>query len=171
MSQRITLHFCTLELQELTILGAYKLRLDLYECKETEEWCGQRASMSTMIKSCKTLRMQHPIIIPGLCLRAWDRPHGRPSVVRSVVVFPPFEFIDCSDADFVWFWLPTFGRLLRRLLPSRSLSFSRSRKLMRALGQKIPGQRAREAGGKGRSRKRKGDRDIGWTQEEQRGGR
>lgn len=38
-------------------------------------------------------------------------------------------------------------------------------------GQKIPGQRGREAGSKGRSRKREGDRHIGWTQEEQRGGK
>ncbi|CAK9216551.1 unnamed protein product [Sphagnum troendelagicum] len=71
----------------------------------------------------------------------------------------------------MWFWLPTFGRLLRRLLPSRSLSFSLGRKLARALGQETPRQRAREADSKGRSRKRGGDRDIGWAQEEQRGGK
>jgi hypothetical protein len=114
----------------------------------------------------KTLRMQHPIIIPGLCFRVWDRPTAdhQSSAVSS-------SFLPLRDVGFMWFWLPTFGRLLRLLFPSRSLSFSRSRKLTRALGQETPRQRAREAGSKGRSRKRGGDKDIGWTHEEQRGGK
>jgi hypothetical protein len=116
-------------------------------------------------------KLQNPESAAPYYYYPWTMFHRRPSVVRSVVLFPPFEVIDCSDVGFVWFWLPTFGRLLHRLLPSRSLSFSRSRKLTRTLGQETPGQRAREAGSKGRSRKRGGDRDIGWTQEEQRGGK